>query len=244
MAIVINGSGTVTGLAVGGLPDGIVDAGTLASNAVTEAKIASSAVVTAKLNDDAVTNAKIANDAITEHELAGGAVVTAAINDDAVTGSKVAAGAVIQVVATVLGSTFAFTGGATWTNTGVVAAITPSSTSSKILIMPSLALGMSVSAVNVRLRCLRSVSGGADTVVGSPTGGGDCFSHKEQNQSGNLYTRYLESTNILDSPNTTSVVTYYVQIYRNTTAGTAYLNRGDADQSRQHSTITLMEIAG
>jgi len=32
MAIVINGSGTVTGLAVGGLPDGTVDAGTLAVN--------------------------------------------------------------------------------------------------------------------------------------------------------------------------------------------------------------------
>ena len=31
MAIVINGSGTVTGLAVGGLPDGTVDAGTLAT---------------------------------------------------------------------------------------------------------------------------------------------------------------------------------------------------------------------
>ena len=58
MAIVINGSGTVTGLAVGGLPDGTVDDGTLASSAVTEAKIASSAVVTAKLNDDAVTNVR------------------------------------------------------------------------------------------------------------------------------------------------------------------------------------------
>ena len=32
MAIVINGSGTVTGLAVGGLPDSIVDADTLASS--------------------------------------------------------------------------------------------------------------------------------------------------------------------------------------------------------------------
>ena len=31
MAIVINGSGTVTGISVGGLPDAIVDAGTLAS---------------------------------------------------------------------------------------------------------------------------------------------------------------------------------------------------------------------
>jgi hypothetical protein len=34
MAIVINGSGTVTGISVGGLPDDIVDAGTLADNAV------------------------------------------------------------------------------------------------------------------------------------------------------------------------------------------------------------------
>ena len=41
MAIVINGNGTVTGLAVGGLPDGTVDADTLATNAVTSGKLAS-----------------------------------------------------------------------------------------------------------------------------------------------------------------------------------------------------------
>ena len=51
MAVVINGSGTVTGLAVGGLPDGTVDDGTLASNAVTEAKIATDAVTAAKIPD-------------------------------------------------------------------------------------------------------------------------------------------------------------------------------------------------
>ena len=34
MAIAINGSGTMTGISVGGLPDGIVDAGTLATNSV------------------------------------------------------------------------------------------------------------------------------------------------------------------------------------------------------------------
>jgi len=51
MAIVINGSGTVTGLAVGGLPDGTVDAGTLASSAVTEAKIATDSVTAAKIPD-------------------------------------------------------------------------------------------------------------------------------------------------------------------------------------------------
>ena len=41
MAIVINGSGTVTGISVGGLPDDIVDAGTLADDAVGLAQMAS-----------------------------------------------------------------------------------------------------------------------------------------------------------------------------------------------------------
>jgi len=39
MAVVINGSGTVTGLSVGGLPDGTVDADTLATDSVTAVKI-------------------------------------------------------------------------------------------------------------------------------------------------------------------------------------------------------------
>jgi hypothetical protein len=38
MAITINGNGTVTGISVGGLPDGIVDTDMLAANAVTPAK--------------------------------------------------------------------------------------------------------------------------------------------------------------------------------------------------------------
>ena len=39
MAIVINGSGTLSGLAVGGLPDGTVDAGTVAADVATQAEI-------------------------------------------------------------------------------------------------------------------------------------------------------------------------------------------------------------
>ena len=48
MPITINGDGSITGLSVGGLPNGTVDADTLASNAVTTAKIANSAVTAAK----------------------------------------------------------------------------------------------------------------------------------------------------------------------------------------------------
>ena len=53
MPVTINGDGSITGLAVGGLPNGIVDADTLASNAVTTAKIANSAVTADKASGTA-----------------------------------------------------------------------------------------------------------------------------------------------------------------------------------------------
>jgi hypothetical protein len=49
MSLVINGSGSITGLAVGGLPDGTVDAGTLATDSVTAAKLEVSAITGADL---------------------------------------------------------------------------------------------------------------------------------------------------------------------------------------------------
>ena len=49
MPVTINGAGSITGLAVGGLPDGSVDADTLASNAVTSAKLASGAITRSSL---------------------------------------------------------------------------------------------------------------------------------------------------------------------------------------------------
>lgn len=39
MPIAINGSGTITGIAVGGMPDGVVDTDVIAANAVTTAKL-------------------------------------------------------------------------------------------------------------------------------------------------------------------------------------------------------------
>ena len=57
MAIVINGSGTVTGLAVGGLPDGTVDAGTLATNSVDSAELVDGSIDTAHIAADQITSA-------------------------------------------------------------------------------------------------------------------------------------------------------------------------------------------
>ena len=57
MAIVINGSGTVTGISVGGLPDGIVDAGTLATNSVDSAELIDGSIDTAHIGTDQITSA-------------------------------------------------------------------------------------------------------------------------------------------------------------------------------------------
>ena len=54
MPVTIHGNGSITGLSVGGLPDGSVDADTLASNAVTTNKIANSAVASSKLASGAI----------------------------------------------------------------------------------------------------------------------------------------------------------------------------------------------
>tara|TARA_B100000424_G_scaffold223623_1_gene183156 strand:- start:38 stop:661 length:624 start_codon:yes stop_codon:yes gene_type:complete len=54
MPVTINGDGSILGLAVGGLPDGSVDADTLATDSVTTNKIANSQVTSGKLASGAV----------------------------------------------------------------------------------------------------------------------------------------------------------------------------------------------
>ena len=148
-------------------------------------------------------------------------------------------GSVLQVQSGILTATYSQTASA-YTDIGLSVTITPSSTSSKILVSLSVALGMTETGVNVRLRLVRG-----STMIGSSTDlANSGFSHKEQNTSGNQYTRFLESFTYLDSPSSTSSQTYKVQMYRSNTAGVSYINRGSTDQSRQNSHITVQEIKG
>ena len=62
MPVTINGDGSITGLAVGGLPDGCVDADTLAAGAAVPA-------------DGSITAAKLASGAITASTLPAGSIV-------------------------------------------------------------------------------------------------------------------------------------------------------------------------
>ena len=62
MPVTINGDGSITGLAVGGLPDGCVDADTLAAGAAVPA-------------DGSITTAKLASGAITAATLPAGTII-------------------------------------------------------------------------------------------------------------------------------------------------------------------------
>ena len=123
--------------------------------------------------------------------------------------------------------------------------ITPSSTTSKILIMFSLNFGTSVGDIHVRL--LRGT-----TAIGQPNNGGgyannDC--HTSAGSSRNQYEMSNVSSTYLDSPATTSATTYKLQAVSrpDSTGNTLYINRTVNDASgdngeRTASTITVMEI--
>ena len=74
MPVTINGDGSITGLSVGGLGNGgVVDADSLAANAVTSAKLASGAVSTAKLASGAISAATLPAGTVVQTVLANGA---------------------------------------------------------------------------------------------------------------------------------------------------------------------------
>ncbi len=71
MPITINGSGTVTGISAGGLPDGCIVTADIADNNVTTAKIDNISVTEIKIADDNVTTSKIADANVTAAKLSG-----------------------------------------------------------------------------------------------------------------------------------------------------------------------------
>ena len=58
MSVTISGDGTLTGISVGGLPDGVVDADTLATDSVTAAKLKSDAIAAGDLPAGSVLQVK------------------------------------------------------------------------------------------------------------------------------------------------------------------------------------------
>ncbi len=154
----------------------------------------------------------------------------------------IGAGAVLQVVQTVKTDTFSSSSSSFTDITGLSVSITPTSSSSKILVMYHLM----VSPSNSAFPFIRLVRNSTAIAVGDASGSRTQVTSVSWavNTAGNIMD--MQSMNFLDSPATTSSTTYKLQIL--STNGTHTINRDirddDADYDpRSISTITVMEIA-
>ena len=159
--------------------------------------------------------------------------------------AQLPAGSILQVVSTTKTDTFtaSMASGSQVTITGLSATITPTSTASKIYVSAGVTMGGGGPIALILQR------DGSPIIVGDATGsrtsvtsGATVESDFERGLTAPIFA--------LDSPSTTSAITYGVNILnaRGDTF-THKVNRPDADQDtarywRSVSTITLMEVAG
>jgi hypothetical protein len=157
-----------------------------------------------------------------------------------------ASAGILQVVSTNLTSVFTTSSATFGTVTGLTATITPSSTSSKILVMAQIAVGGQNAGAMGHFKITR---GGTDFYIGDTAGS------RTPNVFGGIIAVNLQEVLLsqsiitVDSPASTSALTYQVEARRGINAGTVYVNRSasdfdDANTGRGASSITLMEVAG
>tara|TARA_Y100001935_G_C17243636_1_gene477077 strand:- start:529 stop:1056 length:528 start_codon:yes stop_codon:yes gene_type:complete len=126
--------------------------------------------------------------------------------------------------------------------------ITPSSTSSKILIMVNLSYGGTVANVYGSGFLMRDST---DIAIGTGATGSRLnvtLGMDLANIDAEKYKLRLASMTFLDAPATTSSITYKVQV-RHSSGGTMYMNRSGFDANADYgtrgiSTLTIMEVAG
>ena len=143
-----------------------------------------------------------------------------------------------QVVQTFLATTFSTAASSFTDLTGLSVSITPTLNTSKILILVSITEASSTGTAGNTLFEIRRDS----TTVGSSTGlsynSFSALAGAMMPTSGAIQT----TTNFLDSPATTSALTYKIRMY-NDGGYTAYINRRGADTvSGGVSSITVMEV--
>ncbi len=142
-------------------------------------------------------------------------------------------GKILQVVQNVKDDTSS-TSSTSFVDTGLSQAITPSSSSSKILITYDVYIGHSQSEVSF-INIVRD-----STTIAQPSGSANYPATTQQYIGALVMNRH--SMTYLDSPNTTSAITYKLQ-YR-CDANTIYLNRYSGnDNYHGISNLTLMEVA-
>ena len=179
----------------------------------------------------------------------------ASLGSDKIIKLPTAPGVIVQVQNTTETESKTISCSSSWEDSTLTCAITPSATSSKILVsMSGTGEGNAANQEHFGYRIKRAISGGATSYFLGDTAGSRTLltglTGDLSDDSGNSASSF-SMANYLDSPSTTSAVTYTVQFtYQNAAAsGTFYLNRevSDSDAAangRYVSWITLMEVAG
>jgi hypothetical protein len=159
-------------------------------------------------------------------------------------------GAVLQVVGATKTDVFSTNSPTFTTVTGLTATITPSSASSKILVLVDAKIGTN-NAASVGSH-IRITGGNAATYIGDAASSrartAFSVSPSQANWATGLGVQNAAIT-FLDSPATTSPITYAVEQRRGASSQLVFVNRTGADTDnddygRFASSITLMEVAG
>ena len=161
--------------------------------------------------------------------------------------SAMPAGSILQVVSATKVDAFTVSVTSDFVDiTGLNATITPSATSSKILVLASIAVARDDAGSIARNNIVSIFRGSTNlaaptTAVTNPIGDG----FQTANEFRSTHTILNVPVNFLDSPSTTSAVTYQAKTLGNANGGAFYVNRNEPNEYwRTVSTITLMEIAG
>lgn len=151
----------------------------------------------------------------------------------------------VQVIQTVKTDTFSMTGTTFTDITGLSVSITPTSASNRILVLFSTLISMNGGYYSGGIRLLRDSTpiyiGDADGIKTQATGWGWAGANSVGSNS--------MSNTFLDSPATTSAVTYKLQLVSGYSGQTVFVNRSYGEDNaiyagRTPSSITVMEISG
>ena len=195
---------------------------------------------------------------INNNSLASGVPSASNITSGTLGRARLPTGSVLQVVHTAKPDTFSGTavldnGGYFIDVTGMSASITPTSSSSKILVITTL-YGNTVFGYNFSYRLKRTFNGTTTfPILGTSEGGRPVTTGRSNAYDGTygIYSTIDTGGVHQDSPSTTSAITYQVQIGSYSGNTPVYLNRSYQFQSAANdydtipvSTIVLMEVAG
>ncbi len=186
------------------------------------------------ITDGIISTAKIADDAVGNTKLDLGASY-------AFTGSVTGAGTILQIVQNGTIAQSINTNAGSWADSNYTLAITPSATSSKVLVMMSFPFLLKGSGTKVRgaLRLNRTIS--STTTLIWNTDSYDEMYHTRDAGGTPDEANNLMHMSFLDSPSTTSATTYTMQHQiRNDTGATQSI----CYQSTYGGGILLMEIRG